>query len=55
MDRLGEADSGWCDASTGAVILIDKEIILFTVDNSEDELLLKLKFTDRIKEYIFKD
>lgn len=55
MDRLGKSDSGWCDVDSGAVILMDKEIIKFTVDNTEDEVLLKLKFTDRIKEYISKD
>lgn len=55
MDRIGKSDSGWCDVGSNAIILMDKEMILFTVTNSEDELILKLKFINRIKEYISKD
>lgn len=54
-DRFSKSDSGWCDAGSGAVILMDKEQIMFTVDNTEDELILKLKFANRIKEHFSVD
>lgn len=48
MDRLSSTDSGWCDASSRCVILRENELILFTVNTEEEELLLNLKFGSRI-------
>lgn len=50
LDRLSSTDSGWCDASTGCVILRENELILFTVNTDEEELLLNLRFGSRIAE-----
>ncbi len=55
LDRLSPSDTGWCDYATGKVILKENELILFSVDNLEEELFLKLTFGDRIREHTLKN
>lgn len=50
LDRIGVNDSGWVDASTNAVILREKETILFHTRREIDVLALMLKFSGRIAE-----
>jgi hypothetical protein len=51
LDRLSDTDSGWCDVGSNAVLLRMNELLLFEA-NKEDELLLKIKFGNRITDYI---
>lgn len=53
FDFLGSKnDSGWCDGSTGARIVSKNDKILFSQVTTDSELLLKLKFGDRITEFV---
>ena len=54
-DQNGARDSGWCDMATGCRILSKYDGIMFATDSKEDEVLLKYKFGDRIKEYHLTD
>lgn len=49
MDKMSINDTGWCDYETGARILSTNDRVLFTTGNSKDEIVLKLKFGDRLK------
>jgi hypothetical protein len=44
----------WYDAPTGDIIVARGDLVAFTVDKTEDELLLKLKFGERLSEIINK-
>lgn len=50
-DKWDNNDTGWCDASTGARILTERDCILFSPETKEDEITLLLKFGERIKEF----
>lgn len=41
-------DSGWCDYTTGSRLLSTNDAIIFVAETSEDEVVLKLKFGDRL-------
>jgi len=49
IDRglLDENDTGWCDATTGAVIVSPSMRAIFYVDTLEQELMLSLRYTEK--------
>lgn len=49
--RIDPADSGWCDATTGGVLLNRSLRLVFDVTSERDLLVLKTKYTDAIKPY----
>lgn len=46
--RMGDFDSGWCDAATGHEILTDYHKIFINTKNDEEETWLKLRYDDRV-------
>jgi hypothetical protein len=44
----------WYDCPTGAIIVAPGDTVAFKVDNREDELILKLKFGERLVSVIDK-
>jgi hypothetical protein len=47
--KYGENDSGWCDGTTGARLIMSTDRVAFKNVTPEDLLLLELKFHRRIK------
>ena len=51
IDSLLGYDSGWCDMGTGARVITAADRVIFRNVTPEQFTFLKLKYTDRLKDF----